>query len=243
VHGWLVLDKPVGMTSTHAGQRGQAPVPGQTRRTCRHARSTRIGAVAIALGEATKTVPFVMDGRKVYRFTVRLGRERTPTTPKGRATETTRNARPPRRIRALITLQRPHRKVPPRFSAVKIDGEPRLTIWRATARLWNYCATPEIEIHHLELVETPRLRTRRARRRVRQGTYVRALSARHGPRARLLWTCRALRPHRGRPFTEQIATNLESIAAHDAALAPSRCRDGAGHSAGRSRLAAFRRCG
>src|SRR3954471_2929331 len=69
VHGWVVLDKPIGMTSTQA-------VAVLTRLFTRKRAAPAAprgplasGALPIALGEATKTVPFVMDGRKRYRFT------------------------------------------------------------------------------------------------------------------------------------------------------------------------------
>lgn len=72
VHGWVILDKPIGMTSTHAvavlKRLFQAKRAG-------HAGTLdplASGGLPIALGEATKTVPFVMDGRKRYRFTVSL---------------------------------------------------------------------------------------------------------------------------------------------------------------------------
>src|SRR4051794_16359663 len=76
VHGWIILDKPVGMTSTHA--------VGAVKRLYSAKRAGHAGTLdplasgclPIALGEATKTVPFVMDGQKTYRFTVRWGEER-----------------------------------------------------------------------------------------------------------------------------------------------------------------------
>src|SRR3954454_10083761 len=76
VHGSIVLDKPVGMTSTQA--------VGAIKRlfSCKRAGHAGTldplasGCLPIALGEATKTVPFVMDGRKVYRFAVQWGQER-----------------------------------------------------------------------------------------------------------------------------------------------------------------------
>jgi hypothetical protein len=75
VHGWIVLDKPVGMTSTQ----GVAVVKRLLRaKKAGHAGTLdplASGLLPIALGEATKTVPFVMDGRKIYRFTVRWGAE------------------------------------------------------------------------------------------------------------------------------------------------------------------------
>src|SRR5271156_5721584 len=88
VHGWIVLDKPIGMTSTHAvavikrlfaakraGHAGTLDPLGS-------------GCLPIALGEATKTVPFVVDGRKTYVFTVRWGEERDTDDAEGRVVDT-----------------------------------------------------------------------------------------------------------------------------------------------------------
>src|SRR3954452_24912205 len=93
VHGWVVLDKPVGMTSTQA--------VGALKRMFKAKRAGHAGtldplasgALPIALGEATKTVPFVMDGKKLYRFTVRFGEERHTDDAEGRVTQTS-EARP-----------------------------------------------------------------------------------------------------------------------------------------------------
>ena len=102
VHGWVVLDKPVGMTSTQA--------VGAIKRlfSCKRAGHAGTldplasGCLPIALGEATKTVPFVMDGRKVYRFTVRWGEERDTDDADGRVVATS-DARPDRAaIEALL---------------------------------------------------------------------------------------------------------------------------------------------
>ena len=76
VHGWVVLDKPVGMTSTHA-----VSVIKRLFRAKRAGHTGTLdplasGCLPVALGEATKTVPFVMDGQKTYLFTVRWGEER-----------------------------------------------------------------------------------------------------------------------------------------------------------------------
>ena len=93
VHGWIVLDKPVGMTSTHAVAIVKRLF---TARRAGHAGTLdplASGILPLALGEATKTVPFVMDGRKRYRFTVRWGEERDTDDAEGRAIGTT-EARP-----------------------------------------------------------------------------------------------------------------------------------------------------
>ena len=71
VHGWVVLDKPVGMTSTHAVSVVKRLFGARRAGHAGTLDPLASGLLPIALGEATKTVPFVMDGRKLYRFTVR----------------------------------------------------------------------------------------------------------------------------------------------------------------------------
>src|SRR6266850_1971328 len=85
VHGWIILDKPIGMTSTHAVSIVKRLF---TARRAGHAGTLdplASGLLPLALGEATKTVPFVMDGRKRYRFTVRWGEERDTDDAEGKA--------------------------------------------------------------------------------------------------------------------------------------------------------------
>src|SRR5579862_5892324 len=121
VHGWIVLDKPVGMTSTHAVSIIKRLF---SARRAGHAGTLdplASGALPVALGEATKTVPFVMDGRKLYRFTVRWGEERDTDDAEGRVTQTSALRPAAEAIQALLpsfvgTVQ----QVPPRFSAIKV---------------------------------------------------------------------------------------------------------------------------
>ena len=124
VHGWIVLDKPIGMTSTHAVSIIKRLTKAKRAGHAGTLDPLASGALPIALGEATKTVPFVMDGRKLYRFTVRWGEERDTDDAEGRVTETSAARPTPEAIRALLpaftgTIQ----QVPPRFSAIKIEGE------------------------------------------------------------------------------------------------------------------------
>ena len=84
VHGWLVLDKPVGMTSTHAVSVVKRLFSAKRAGHAGTLDPLASGALPIALGEATKTVPFVMDGRKLYQFTVRWGEERDTDDAEGR---------------------------------------------------------------------------------------------------------------------------------------------------------------
>src|SRR6187397_2035861 len=77
VNGWLVLDKGVGMTSTHAVAVVKRAFNAKKAGHAGTLDPLASGLLPIALGEATKTVPFVMDGAKVYRFTVAWGEERS----------------------------------------------------------------------------------------------------------------------------------------------------------------------
>jgi Pseudouridine synthase len=82
VHGWIVLDKPIGMTSTHAVAVVKRLFQAKRAGHAGTLDPLASGGLPIALGEATKTVPFVMDSRKRYRFTVAWGENEIPTTPR-----------------------------------------------------------------------------------------------------------------------------------------------------------------
>ena len=74
VNGWVVLDKPVGMTSTHAVSRLKRIFNAKKAGHAGTLDPLASGILPVAFGEATKTVPFVQDGEKAYRFTVAMGR-------------------------------------------------------------------------------------------------------------------------------------------------------------------------
>ncbi len=140
VHGWVLLDKPIGMTSTQA--------VGAMKRLFGTSKAGHAGTLdplasgmlPIALGEATKTVPFVQDGRKVYRFTVRWGVETTTDDTEGEAVATSDHRPAPVDVDAVLDeFEGEISQVPPAFSAIKIDGE-RATISPAPARRW--CWSP-----------------------------------------------------------------------------------------------------
>src|SRR5436190_2243105 len=88
VHGWVVLDKPIGMTSTHAVAVVKRLFSAKRAGHAGTLDPLATGCLPIALGEATKTVPFVMDGRKSYLFTVRWGEERDTDDAEGRVVAT-----------------------------------------------------------------------------------------------------------------------------------------------------------
>jgi tRNA pseudouridine55 synthase len=210
VNGWLVLDKPVGMTSTHAVSVVKRLLQAKRAGHAGTLDPLASGLLPIALGEATKTVPFVMDGRKVYRFTVRWGEERDTDDAEGRATETSAERPTPEAVRALIPrFSGLIEQVPPRFSAVKIGGERAYDLAR-DGEVVELAARP-IEIHHIELVETPDPDHSVLAAECGKGTYVRALARDMGRALGCFGHVTALRRTAVGPFTEQIATDLEAL--------------------------------
>src|SRR5580704_2761996 len=175
IHGWVVLDKPVGMTSTHAVSAVRRLT---SARRAGHAGTLdplASGCLPIALGEATKTVPFVMEGRKRYRFTVRWGEERDTDDAEGRVVETSVSRPGEADIRSLLPrFTGTIAQVPPRFSAIKVDGERAYDLAR-DGEVVELEARP-VEIGRLELVERPDADHAVFEAECGKGTYVRALA-------------------------------------------------------------------
>jgi tRNA pseudouridine55 synthase len=225
VHGWVILDKPVGMTSTHAVSVVKRLF---TARRAGHAGTLdplASGCLPIALGEATKTVPFVMDGRKLYHFTIRWGEERDTDDAEGRVIETSETRPTPEAIRALLpaytgTIQ----QVPPRYSAIKIEGERAYDLARDGETV-ELAARP-VEITRLELVGTPDADHTELEAECGKGTYVRSLARDLGRALGCFGHVSALRRVAVGPFTEQtmiLLAELEALchraAAGEASLA------------------------
>jgi tRNA pseudouridine55 synthase len=212
VHGWIVLDKPVGMTSTHA----VAVIKHlYAARRAGHAGTLdplASGCLPIALGEATKTVPFVVDGRKTYLFTIRWGEERDTDDAEGRVVATSQLRPDAVAIRALLPrFTGAIEQVPPRFSAIKIDGERAYDLARdgETVEL----APRTVAIHRLELVEMPDPDHAVLAAECGKGTYIRSLARDLGRALGALGHVSALRRSRVGPFGEGDMIPLERIEA------------------------------
>jgi tRNA pseudouridine55 synthase len=216
IHGWLVLDKPISMTSTHA----VAVVKRlYSARRAGHAGTLdplASGLLPIALGEATKTVPFVMEGRKTYRFTVRWGEERDTDDSEGRVTATSEARPTPDQVCALL----PHftgtiEQTPPQFSAVKVAGERAYDLARdgETVEL----APRTVEIHRLELIEAPDADHCVLAAECGKGTYVRALARDMGRALGCYGHIVALRRTSVGPFQEIDAVPLAALQSADPA--------------------------
>jgi tRNA pseudouridine55 synthase len=168
------------------------------------------GCLPIALGEATKTVPFVMDGQKSYRFTVRWGEERDTDDADGRVIATS-GARPTRD--AIEPLLRAYTgtilQVPPRFSAIKIEGERAYDLARDGEAV-EIAARP-VQIDRLELVDVPDPDHAEFEAECGKGTYVRALARDIGRQLGCFGHVAALRRLQVGPFGESAMISLEQL--------------------------------
>jgi tRNA pseudouridine55 synthase len=212
VSGWLILDKPAGMTSTQA--------VGAVRylfdaRKAGHAGTLdplATGILPIALGEATKTVPYAVEGEKGYRFAVRWGVETDTDDAEGRTVSTSDLRPDPATIEALLPqftgeiLQNP-----PAYSAIKIDGERAYDLARA-GEVVELEARP-VCIDMLTLVESPCADTAIFEARCGKGTYVRALARDMGRALGCLGHVISLRRTRVASFLEADAVSMEVLRA------------------------------
>jgi tRNA pseudouridine55 synthase len=210
VHGWIVLDKPVGMTSTHAVAVIKRLF---TAKRVGHAGTLdplASGILPLALGEATKTVPFVMDGRKRYRFTVRWGEERDTDDAEGKVVGTN-EARPSVEAinAALPAFTGTIAQVPPKFSAIKIEGERAYDLARDGQEV-TLEARP-VDIHGLALIEAPDADTAVFEAECGKGTYVRALARDIGRVLGCLGHVSALRRTKVGPFAENDMISLAEL--------------------------------
>lgn len=124
IHGWLVVDKPAGPTSTAVVNKVRWALDAKKAGHAGTLDPDATGVLAIALGEATKTVPFITDALKSYRFSVRFGIATNTDDAEGEVIATS-DARPTDDdiLEALRAFEGDIMQVPPKFSAVKIDGE------------------------------------------------------------------------------------------------------------------------
>jgi tRNA pseudouridine55 synthase len=175
VHGWVVLDKPIGMTSTHAVAVVKRLFQAKRAGHAGTLDPLASGGLPIALGEATKTVPFVMDGRKRYRFTVAWGEERDTDDTEGRVVKTSDLRPSADSIRDLLPqFTGLIEQTPPQYSAIKVQGERAYDLARDGETV-DLKPRP-VEIHHLTLVEQTDSSHSVFEAECGKGTYVRALA-------------------------------------------------------------------
>ncbi|HEU0159979.1 MAG TPA: tRNA pseudouridine(55) synthase TruB [Hyphomicrobiaceae bacterium] len=210
VNGWLVLDKPAGVTSTYAvGAMRRA----FGARKAGHAGTldpAATGVLPIAFGEATKTVPYAVDGEKCYRFTVRWGAQTETDDAEGRvlATSTQRSdAAAISRLLAQFTGE--ILQTPPAYSAIKVAGRRAYDLARGGEAV--SLEPRPVLIHSLRLIDTPDADSAVFEARCGKGTYVRALARDMGRVLGCLGHLIALRRTRVAGFEEAAAISLNSV--------------------------------
>jgi tRNA pseudouridine55 synthase len=212
VHGWLILDKPLNMTSTQAVGYVRRMFNAQKAGHAGTLDPLATGILPIALGEATKTVPYAVDGEKAYHFTVRWGAETATDDMEGAVTKSS-ELRPSRAdIEALLPrFIGEIMQVPPQYSAIKVDGERAYDLARDGEDV-QLQARP-VFIDRLDMVDMPDAGTSVFIAECGRGTYVRAIARDLGRLLGCYGHVIGLRRTRVGPFEEARAITVEQIEA------------------------------
>jgi tRNA pseudouridine55 synthase len=210
ISGWLVLDKPLGMTSTQAVTRVRHLYGAAKAGHAGTLDPLATGVLPIALGEATKTVPFAMDGSKEYRFTVRFGASTDTDDAQGQViAESDKRPSRPEIEAALPAFIGEISQVPPRYSALKVDGARAYDLARDEQ---EFELTPRpAYVASLNIIDMPDADHALLHTECGKGTYVRALARDLGEALGTLAHVETLRRTRVGAFTEKDALPLVKL--------------------------------
>ena len=210
VSGWINLDKPYDFGSTQAVGKVRWIFNAQKAGHAGTLDPLATGVLPIALGEATKTVSFLMDADKAYRFTIEWGRTTASFDREG-ATTATSDVRPTReQVEAVLPdFVGDIQQVPPAFSAIKVDGERAYDLARAgeTVEL----KPREVSIYAARVVDAPDPDHIEIEVECGKGTYVRAIVRDIAEKLGACAHVSALRRTRVGPFGEDSAITLELL--------------------------------
>ena len=216
VNGWVVLDKRVGMTSTQAVGAVRRLFNAQKAGHAGTLDPLATGILPIALGEATKTVSYAVDGAKAYRFTVRWGAETNTDDSEGEVTRTSERRPTFADIEAVLpAFTGPILQTPPQFSAIKIDGNRAYDLAREGEQV--ELEPREVQIDTLRLIDMPDGDTSVFEAECGRGTYVRALARDFGRELGCFGHVIELRRTLVGHFDESIAVTLAELDAMAAA--------------------------
>jgi len=210
VSGWICLDKPYDLTSTHAVGRVRRIFNAQKAGHAGTLDPLATGILPIALGEATKTVAFMMDADKAYRFTIAWGRT-TATYDREGDTIAESDVRPSvAEVEAVLPrFVGEISQVPPAYSAIKVDGERSYDLARAGEAV--ELAARLVTVHSARVADAPDADHVTLEIECGKGTYVRAICR---DLADALGACghvSELRRTRVGPFSDKTAVTLEVL--------------------------------
>ncbi|WP_238365591.1 tRNA pseudouridine(55) synthase TruB [Mesobacterium pallidum] len=210
ISGWLVIDKPAGITSTSVVNKVRWAMNANKAGHAGTLDPEATGVLAVALGEATKTVPYITDALKAYRFTVRLGQATNTDDAEGQVIASSDTRPTDDQIKdALGSFVGDIMQVPPQFSAVKIDGERAYKLARegeeleiAARPLWveELLLTGRPDADHVELEMT-----------CGKGGYVRAIARDLGEKLGCYGHVLQLRRIWSGPFEAEDGLSLETV--------------------------------
>ncbi|MCC1480357.1 tRNA pseudouridine(55) synthase TruB [Roseibaca sp. Y0-43] len=210
ISGWLVVDKPAGVTSTAVVNKVRWALQAQKAGHAGTLDPAATGVLAVALGEATKTVPYITDALKAYRFRVRLGQSTTTDDAEGEVIETSDLRPTDAEIDAALAAFRGEiMQVPPQFSAVKVEGERAYDIARAGDEM-DLAARP-LWVEKLEIVVRPDADHVDLDMVCGKGGYVRSIARDLGASLGCLGHVAWLRREWSGPFDAEDGLSLEQI--------------------------------
>ena len=219
VHGWVIIDKPKGMSSSQVVGKVRWLLNAQKAGHGGTLDPLATGILPIALGEATKTVSYAMDGRKAYRCWLKFGASTTTDDAEGEVVETSDKCPTAEEIEAVLPeFEGQVEQVPPAYSAIKIDGQRAYK--RARADEDVEMPTRTVEIAAVRLVEMLEVDLAVLDVECGKGTYIRALGRDLALRLGTVGHLADLRRTQVGPFTENGAISLDSLEAlgHSARL-------------------------
>ena len=208
--GWLIVDKPQGLTSTDVVNRVRRAFDARKAGHGGTLDPLATGLLPIAFGAATKTVPYVMDGTKIYHFTLRLGDARDTDDADGKTVGTADHRPTDDQIRtALGGFRGDIMQVPPAYSAIKVAGERAYDLSRA--------GTPPVleprpaRVDRFDLIDRPDADTAVFEVQSGKGVYMRSLARDLARACGTLGHVAALRRLRVGPFGEDQAIPLDKL--------------------------------
>lgn len=210
VSGWVVIDKPAGITSTSVVNKVKWAFDAQKAGHAGTLDPAATGVLAVALGEATKTVPYITDALKCYRFMVTLGAATTTDDAEGEVIET-RETRPDDAAieAALGAFRGDIQQVPPQYSAVKVEGERAYDLAREGVEM-DLAARP-LWVERLEVISRPDADHVELEMVCGKGGYVRSIARDLGQALGCLGHVQWLRRVWSGPFDADKGIGLETL--------------------------------